>query len=46
MEIDSIEYLAGWVAKKYRSIMPEIGCTTTEFNKTNNLSGHDYMVPS
>jgi len=38
MELDSIEYLAGWVAKNYRSTMPEIGCTTTEFNKT--ITGH------
>ncbi|KAF0759977.1 THAP-type domain-containing protein [Aphis craccivora] len=40
------EIKTGWVAKKYRSTIPEIGCTTTEFNKTKTLPGHDYMIPS
>ena len=44
MTLDAVEYLAGWLAKKYRSKIPEIGCTTTEFNKSTCC--HDYAIPS
>jgi len=46
MAIDGIEYLAGWVAKKFKLTFPEIGCTTTELNKKKSLPDHDYIMPS
>lgn len=44
---DAVEYLAGWVAKKHRSNIPEIGSTTDQVNKNIiNTLGHDYEIPS
>lgn len=44
MSLDAVEYLAGWVAKKYRYKYPELGSTSTEVNKTSK--DHDYLIPS
>jgi len=30
MTEDAVEYLAGWVANKYRQKFPKLGCTTTK----------------
>uniref|UniRef100_A0A2H8TYU1 Transposable element P transposase n=1 Tax=Melanaphis sacchari TaxID=742174 RepID=A0A2H8TYU1_9HEMI len=54
MELDAIEFLAGWVALKYKSKIPEIGCMTVfnESNKDmipswmNHLSYNGLMIPS
>lgn len=46
MSKDAIEYLTGWVAKKYRFKYPEIGSTTTELMKSKMSSCHDYSLPS
>lgn len=43
---DAIEYLAGWVAKKFRQQFPELGSTTTQYNAAQNENGHDYTMPS
>jgi len=40
----AIEYLAGWMAKKYRLKLPEIGSTTTELMKDNH--DHNHVIPS
>jgi hypothetical protein len=45
MELNAIEYLAGWVALKYKSKIPEIGYTAAR-NKSNSSSGQDIMMPS
>jgi len=41
-----MEYLAGWVAKKYRLQFPELGLTTTQYNAAQNENSHDYTLPS
>ncbi|XP_050059969.1 uncharacterized protein LOC126551190 [Aphis gossypii] len=46
MAQDAVEYLAGWVARKYRILFPELGSTTTEINKNQSIHGHDYGIPS
>lgn len=45
MTEDATEYLAGWVAKKYKDKFPELGITTTKFNNS-NVSDHNYLLPS
>lgn len=45
MTEDAIEYLAGWVAKKYKQKFPELGSTTTTFNSS-NVRDHNYLLPS
>ncbi|XP_025207304.1 uncharacterized protein LOC112603096 [Melanaphis sacchari] len=53
MELSAIEFLAGWVALKYKSKIPEIGCMTVsnESNKDmipswmNHLSYNGLMIP-
>jgi len=39
MTEDAVEYLAGWIAKKYRQKFPELGCTTTE-SKIKSIDEH------
>jgi len=46
LELDATEYLAGWVAKKYKLQFPELGSTTTTVNSIQKTHGHDYLVPS
>jgi len=46
LELDATEYLAGWVAKKYKLQFPELGSTTTTVNSIQKTHGHDYSVPS
>jgi len=46
MSRDALEYLAGWVAKKYKLQFPELGSTTTLYNAAQNENGHDYTMPS
>jgi len=43
MTQDAIEYLAGWIAKKYRMKFPELGCTTTQLN-TSRVNDHNYQL--
>ncbi|KAF0752869.1 Uncharacterized protein FWK35_00021996 [Aphis craccivora] len=38
MTKDAVEYLIGWVAKKYRKKYPELGSTTTVLGNTCQLS--------
>lgn len=45
MEEDAIEYLAGWVAKKYKLQFPELGSTTTQCN-LELTQEHDYQTPT
>lgn len=45
MTEDAVEYLAGWIAKKYRQKFPELGGTTTEA-KVKSIDEHDYLLPS
>lgn len=45
MTQDAAEYLAGWVAKKYKQKFLELGCTTTEFHTSSN-NDHSYLLPS
>lgn len=45
MEEDATEYLAGWVAKKYKIQFPELGSTTTKCNLERPLE-HDYQIPT
>lgn len=45
MSEDAIEYLAGWVARKYKQKFPELGSITTTFNSS-NISDHNYLLPS
>lgn len=45
MEEDATEYLAGWVAKKYKIQFPELGLTTTKCNLEIPLE-HDYQIPT
>ncbi len=40
MTKDAVEYLIGWVAKKYRKKYPELGSTTTVLDNT----CHDYTL--
>ncbi|KAF0762911.1 Uncharacterized protein FWK35_00018629 [Aphis craccivora] len=40
MTKDVVEYLIGWVAKKYRKKYPELGSTTTVLDNT----CHDYTL--
>lgn len=42
MTNDAIEYLIGWVAKKFRSKFSELGSITTVIGK----SVHDYSLPT
>jgi hypothetical protein len=44
-EEDAIEYLAGWVVKKYNLQFPELGLTTTQCN-LEYLQEHDYRIPT
>lgn len=44
MTQDSIEYLAGWVAKKYKSKFPELGSTTSQ--KSSLINEHNYLMPT
>lgn len=46
MEENAIEYLAGWIAKKYRLQFPELGSTTTQCNSVQNIQGHDDTIPT
>lgn len=46
LELDATEYLAGWVAKKYKLQFPELGSTTTTVNSIQITHGHDYSIPS
>ncbi|KAF0724973.1 THAP-type domain-containing protein [Aphis craccivora] len=43
MTQDATEYLAGWIAKKFRIKFPEFGCTTTQFN-TSRVNDHNYQL--
>lgn len=43
MEEDATEYLAGWVAKKYKIQFPELGSITTKCNLERPLE-HDYHL--
>jgi len=45
MEEDATEYLAGWVAKKFKIQFPELGSTTTKCNLESPLE-HDYQIPT
>ncbi|KAF0751413.1 Uncharacterized protein FWK35_00017338 [Aphis craccivora] len=42
---DATEYLAGWVAKKFKIQFPELGSTTTKCNLESPLE-HDYQIPT
>ncbi|KAL4126486.1 hypothetical protein QTP88_010708 [Uroleucon formosanum] len=42
MTKDAVEYLIGWVTKKYRRKYPELGSTTTVLGNT----CHDYTLPT
>ncbi|CAI6371569.1 unnamed protein product [Macrosiphum euphorbiae] len=42
MTKDAVEYLIGWVAKKYRKKYPELGSTTYVLGNT----CHDYTLPT
>jgi len=42
---DAVEYLAGWIPKKYREKLSELGCTTTE-SKIKSIDEHYYLLPS
>jgi len=49
MTKDAVDYLTGWLAKKYRLSRfkyPELGSTTTEVLKSKMSSCHDYILPS
>jgi len=47
IEEDAIEYLAGWVAKKYKVQFPELGSTTTQCNlDLEHTKQHNYQIPS
>lgn len=43
MTQDAVEYLIGWVAKKYRKKYPELGSTTTTVLGN---TCHDYTLPT
>lgn len=43
MTKDTIEYLAGWVAKKYKQKFPNLGSTTTTFNSSYEKD-HNYLL--
>lgn len=45
MQENAIEYLAGWIAKKYRLQFPELGSTTTQCDSVQK-QGHDYTIPT
>lgn len=42
MTEDASEYLAGWVARKYKKKFPELGSTSTTFNSS-NVSDNNYL---
>jgi len=42
MTQDATEYLAGWIAKKYRIKFPELGCTITQLN-TSRVNDYNYQ---
>lgn len=42
---NTIEYLAGWVANKYKVQFPELGSTTIPCN-LEHLQEHDYQIPT
>lgn len=42
--IDVIEYLAGWVAKKFIITIPEVGCSTG-CNEIKSAYDHKYIMP-
>lgn len=42
MTIDAIDYLAGWIAKKYKLKFPGLGSITSKLSNQE----HDYLMPS
>lgn len=45
MTQDAVEYLAGWVARKYKIKFPELGSITAA-KKSKMINEHDYLMPS
>jgi hypothetical protein len=42
---DAVEYLAGWIAKKYRIKFPEFGCSTIQVYTSRGID-HNYQLPT
>jgi len=46
MTNDAVEYLAGWIAKKYQLKFPELGSITSKSSYDKSSHEHNYSVPS